>query len=142
MGKSKLENYVSLARKVSKTGWTPVFFLGPQELDWEKVISAQIPSAIFPLQSNNIGEEHDFIPQLTIALAERCRLSVSNDSGVGHMLAAGGNPLISLFGRTRPEKFMPLSTKVTIIKAQDYGGNELHYIPVEAVYDAVERVLS
>ena len=57
------------------------------------------------------------------------------------MCAVGGQPLISLFGRTIPEKFMPMTPNLTIIKAQDYGGKEMDYIPLTAVEEAVERVI-
>ena len=36
---------------------------------------------------------------------------------------------------------MPMTPSLTIIKAQDYGGHEMRYIPVTAVKEAVERVI-
>ncbi len=57
------------------------------------------------------------------------------------MCAAGGSPLISLFGRTSPEKFKPMTTKLTIIKAQDHGGREMHFIPVNVVNAAIHEAL-
>ena len=56
--------------------------------------------------------------------------------------ALGGRPLISLFGRTVPEKFTPMTPRLTIIRAQDYGGRELDLIPLDAVEEAVETLLS
>jgi ADP-heptose:LPS heptosyltransferase len=53
---------------------------------------------------------------LTIALAQRFAVSVANDSGVGHMLAAANTPLISLFGPTDPAKFAPISEKLSILR--------------------------
>jgi hypothetical protein len=58
------------------------------------------------------------------------------------MFATGGAKLISLFGRTVPEKFMPMAHNLTIIRAQDFGGREMHFIPVGAVSQAVEAVLA
>ena len=57
------------------------------------------------------------------------------------MCALGGQPLISLFGRTAPEKFTPMSPCLTIVRAQDYGGREMAFIPINAVKEAVETVL-
>ena len=136
-----LRNFLLLAKAQEKAGRIPVFILGPREVDWKSRIEAVVPAALFPLQKNNLGIRHNFVPQLTIALSKRLTLSVSNDSGTGHMCAVGGQPLISLFGRTVPEKFMPMTPKLTIIKAQDYGGREMHYIPLTIVKEAVERVI-
>ena len=137
-----LEKFIQLAQEQSTLGRAPVFILGPQELDWQAEIEAAVPEALFPLQKDNLGATHNFAPELTMALAKRLALAVSNDSGTGHMFATGGAKLISLFGRTVPEKFTPMTTNLTIIRAQDYGGREMHFIPVEAVTQAIETVLA
>ena len=137
-----LENFIELAKEQVEKSRVPVFILGPQEEDWQNEIKAAIPEALFPLQEDGLGKAHDFSPQLTMALSTRLALAVSNDSGTGHMFATGGAKLISLFGRTVPEKFMPMAHNLTIIRAQDFGGREMHFIPVGAVSQAVEAVLA
>ncbi len=132
-----MENFTRLAKAQAEQGRIPVFLLGPQEPEWLEPIRAQVPSALFPLQEKDNG----FDPLYTIALAERMTASVSNDSGVGHMVALGGRPLISLFGPTVPEKFMPMSEHLTIIEAKNYGGREMSLIPYDAVADALEGIL-
>jgi|APSaa5957512535_1039671.scaffolds.fasta_scaffold24353_2 ADP-heptose:LPS heptosyltransferase len=136
-----LEKFIALAKAQVSKGRVPVFILGPQEIDWQTEIAAAVPSALFPLQKNKLGEAHNFAPQLTMALTKHLALAVSNDSGTGHMFATGGAMLISLFGRTVPEKFTPMASDLTIIRAQDYGGREMDLIPVDAVSQAIERVL-
>ena len=133
-----LENFLEAA---NRAGGKPVIFLGPQEIDWIKRVRADAPDALLPLQQDNVGAAHDFAPQLTIAMARRLKLAVSNDSGTGHMFAVSGVPLISLFGRTVPEKFTPMASRLTIIRAQDYGGREMHLIPVDAVIEAIRAEL-
>ena len=123
------------------TGQTPVFILGLQEIDWQAEIAAVVPEALFPLQQDGLEEAHNYAPQLTITLAQRLALATSNDSGTGHMLATGGAELISLFGRTVPEKFTPMACNLTIIRAQDCGGREMDFIPVEALSEAIEEEL-
>ena len=137
-----LEKFVLLAKAQELAGRVPVFILGPQEKDWQREIKAAVPSAMFPLQTHNLGEQYGYLPQLTIALSRRLAVSVCNDSGTGHMCAIGGQPLISLFGRTAPEKFTPMSPCLTILRAQDFGGREMTFIPVDAVKGAVETVLT
>ena len=124
-----LKNFIRLAEAEAGQDRVPVFFLGPQEPEWMSPIKAQVPSAIFPLQIKDNG----FDPLYTIALAERMNASVSNDSGVGHMIAIGGNPLVSLFGPTVPEKFMPMSENLIIIEAKSFGGREMSFIPYDSV---------
>ncbi|MEE2761551.1 MAG: glycosyltransferase family 9 protein [Pseudomonadota bacterium] len=133
-----LENFLETA---NKAGGKPVFFLGPQETDWIERVRYEAPNALLPLQEGDVGAAHEFAPQLTIAMARRLKLAVSNDSGTGHMFAVSGTPLISLFGRTVPEKFTPMTNRLTIIRAQDYGGREMHLIPVAAVIETIKRVL-
>ncbi|MBC8241243.1 MAG: glycosyltransferase family 9 protein [Alphaproteobacteria bacterium] len=132
-----LENFIRLAAAQADQGRTPVFFLGPQEPEWLEPVRQQVPSALFPLQE----KENCFDPLYTIALAGRLTASVSNDSGVGHMIALGGNPLVSLFGPTVPEKFMPMSDQLTIIEAKTFGGREMSLIPYQAVADALKVAL-
>lgn len=136
-----LQKFVETAKAQISAGRVPVMLLGPQEQDWMTEIKAAVPEALFPLQTDNLGDKHGFTPGLTIALGQRLAVAVSNDSGVGHMLAISGAPLVSLFGRTVPEKFMPMSQALTLIRAQDYGGREMDFIPVDAVQSAVDAAL-
>ena len=136
-----LKKFIQLAQIQTVAGRVPVFFLGPQETHWRPEIAAVVPEAIFPLQDGNHKDELKHEPQWTIALSKRIAVSVSNDSGAGHMCAVGGQPLVSLFGRTSPAKFKPMTPKLTIIKAQDYGGREMHLIPVDAVDSAVKKAI-
>ncbi|MDG2034971.1 MAG: glycosyltransferase family 9 protein [Rhodospirillales bacterium] len=137
-----LENFILLAKAQELADRVPVFILGPQEKAWQSEIKTAVPAAMFPLQTHDLGDRHGYLPQLTIALSRRLAVSVCNDSGTGHMCALGGQPLISLFGRTAPEKFTPMSPCLTIVRAQDYGGREMAFIPVDAVKEAVETVLA
>ena len=132
-----LENFIRLAINAIKKNCVPVFFLGPQEHQWISHITSQVPTALFPLQIEN----HGFDPLFTIALAERMSASVSNDSGVGHMIALAGKPLISLFGPTVPEKFMPMSEHLTIIEAKSFGGRRMSFIPFDAVARSLRACL-
>ena len=81
-------------------------------------------------------------PLLSIALARRLRAAVANDAGVGHILAAGDIPLVSLFGPTSAEKFAPAAKRVEVVRAQDFGGSDMEAIPPEAVAAALDRLLT
>ena len=137
-----LQNFVAMAKEQTARRRIPVFVLGPKEIAWKSELAGAVPEALFPLQEDGVEEAHHFSPQFTIALSKRFAACLSNDSGVGHMLALGGRPLISLYGTTSPEKFRPMSGCLTIVRATDFGGEEIERIPVDAVIQAVDRALS
>ena len=80
-------------------------------------------------------------PILVIALAHKLKLGIANDSGTGHMFAAGGCPLISIFSKHSPLKYAPLARKLTIIDSKKWGTKDPHIIPTEEVKKAIENLL-
>lgn len=135
-----LDRFITLAAQQRALGRVPVFFLGPQERSWMANIATMVPDALFPEAEPPEGVHPG--PLLAIALAEQLAVSVSNDCGTGHMLAAGGRPLISLFGPTDPTKFAPSSPALTLLCAQNFGSRTMDAIPVSAVSAAIDRVLT
>lgn len=134
-----LHQYLALARRLRQQGRTPVFFIGPEEMDWVPEIRRQAPEAMMP----ELDPRADACPGplLSMALAERLALAVANDSGIGHILAAAGAPLISLFGQTSVEKFVDREDNRIIIQARDFGSGDVRRIPFSAVVEALEREL-
>lgn len=142
-----LERFVSLAAAAEADGWTPAFLLGPQEQEWRAPIAAALPDAAFPLEA--MPERS---PLAAMALAARCRVAVANDAGPGHLCAAAGVPLVSLFGPTPPAKFAPWTERGRILRAQDFGapaidrwnddGGSMAAIPLAGVRQAVEELAS
>ena len=63
-------------------------------------------------------------------------LVVANDSGAGHLAAAAGTRLISVFGVTEPEKTRPWSTRATLIGS---GGGWPSYQAVRSAVDSAVR---
>jgi len=127
-----LDRYVALAERLKAQGAVPVFILGPGESEWVEQCKG-VHGARLPLQDHGAP----VTPELTIALARRCGAAVANDSGAGHLLAAADIPLVSLFGPTAPDKFAPMTRALTILRAQDFGGDAMDAIPVEAVEKAL-----
>ncbi len=136
-----LERFAALGRRLADHDLVPVLVLGPSEGDWLDTLRDALPSARFPLQESDRAAA-EMGPLLTIALAARCRACVANDSGGGHILAASGTPLVSLFGPTSPAKFAPRVARLTIIEAARYGRRDMSAIPVEAVETAVRAMCS
>ncbi len=131
-----LDAFVALARMQVERGHVPVFLLGPQEREWVAPLRAAVPQARFPEQEDMAAGAG---PCLAAALGERLAAAVANCSGTGHLLAAGGAPMVSLYGPTRPEKYAPFARALVCLKAQDYGSDDIAAIPLDAVAVAVER---
>ena len=137
-----LERYISVANSIASEGKSPVFLIGPQEEEWATEIVHAVPSAILPLQTGNGPADHKYDPLLTIALGQRLSAAVSNDSGIAHMLAVAGAPLVALYGPTVYEKFPPMTTNIKVVRAEHYGSREMSAIPVEPVADALKDLLA
>ncbi|MGH7077228.1 MAG: glycosyltransferase family 9 protein [Acetobacteraceae bacterium] len=121
-----LDNYLTLGQALAGRGFRPVVLLGPDEQEWRLRVEDALPQALLPIGA-------DDSPLMTIALARRLSVAVANDSGTGHLLAAAGATLISLFGPTDPNKFAPASPNLVVIRAQDFGASAMAAIPVQAV---------
>lgn len=128
-----LDRFIALGRRYE----SPVVLLGPDETEWHAELKAALPAALFPFQATSLGADL----ALSLAVARRLKAAVANDAGMGHLLAAGDCPLVSLFGPTPADKFAPFAEKLTVIEAQAFGGDEMAAIPVEAVAAAVDRHL-
>lgn len=135
------DRFVALAEAQHRAGRAVAMLLGPNERAWHDEFRAMLPRALFPLQDAGIVPEVMASPLYTIALGQRLAAAVANDSGAGHLLAASGCPLVSLFGPTSAAKFAPAARRSEIVAAQRFGGEAMVTIPPEAVIDAVERVL-
>ena len=128
-----LDNFIAVARAQAEQGRVPVFLLGPQEQDWLQTLRRAAPDARFP-DTSAPG------PQLVVALADRLAAAVANDSGTGHMLAAGGARLVSLVHKPRKAlKFRPATPHLIQIRAQEFDSDDMASIPVEAVLSAIEK---
>lgn len=132
-----LRRYLELGGLQAAEGRVPVFLLGPAESAWAAEVRRVVPTAVLPLQGID-----GVNPMLTIALARRLAAAVANDSGTGHMLAAADVPLISLFGPTPPEKFAPAARRLTVVRAQEWGGEAMDLIPFDAVAAALAKTLA
>jgi len=135
--------FIALAREQLEQGRVPVFFLGPGEREWLADIRAAVPGARFPEWEGPEWEEKGPTgPIFAIALAERLAAAVANDSGTGHMLAAGGVPLVSLFSKHDPAKYAPRARRLIIVDSKSFGGTDPARIPVDAVSRALAELLA
>nr|WP_295108524.1 glycosyltransferase family 9 protein [uncultured Caulobacter sp.] len=137
-----LENYLELARRVATEGWVPVFFFGPDEAEDAAIAAREVPTALQPERHRTDGFTAVKGPLLVIALAGRLAAGVANDAGPGHMLAAGGAPLLSLQqDRRKSVKFRPAAQRLEMLVAEDYGSG-MGVLPVDAAWSALQKLVS
>jgi ADP-heptose:LPS heptosyltransferase len=134
------ERFIALAKRQIAAGRAAVFLLGPDETGWLGELREAVPGALFPLQQAE-PDSDAASPLLTLAVAQRLAAAIANDSGTGHLIAASGCPLVSLFGPTRADKFAPAARRLEIVDAQHFGASEMDAIPLDAVAAALERLL-
>jgi heptosyltransferase-2 len=94
-----------------------------------------------------------FSLQVVAALLKRCYLVVANDSGLGHVAAAVGVTVISIFGPTDPVRTAPRGRDVYIVKSdkpcspchwkkpKKCDGDCLTSIQVSDVANVAEKIL-
>jgi ADP-heptose:LPS heptosyltransferase len=137
-----LERYIELAKAQEARGRTPVFFFGPDEDEDAARAATAVPDALFPEDERTDAYTDIKGPLLVIALAGRLAAAVANDAGPGHMLAAGGAPLLSLQkDRRKAVKFRPAARKLELLVAEDYGSG-MDALPLDPVTEALERLLA
>ena len=134
----KLDNFMKVAKHFSKNKKIPVFFLGPKEEKWLKIIKKSIPSSLFPewgkFKRKNING-----PAFVIALSERIKCALANDSGTAHMIDAGGAPIVKVFGRSLPGKYTGLTPGSLNIDSRIFGSTDINTITPNYVIKKIEK---
>jgi ADP-heptose:LPS heptosyltransferase len=104
------ERFGELARALAGDGYVPVVIGTPPEAPLAATIRALCPEAVGLVGRTDLG--------LLAALAQHAALTVGNDTGVCHLAAAAGCPLIVLFsGGTDPARCAPRGRLVRVLAA-------------------------
>ncbi|WP_165187278.1 glycosyltransferase family 9 protein [Caulobacter soli] len=137
-----LERYIELARRIEAADRKAVFFFGPDEGPDLQIARDAVPTALFPEKDRTDDFPDVKGPLLAIALAGRLTAAVANDAGPGHMLAAGGAPLLSLQQDHRKAvKFRPAARRLELLVAEDYGQG-MAALPLDVVDAALQRLIA
>ena len=81
---------------------------GPSERERIAVVAAGLPGSVHNLAGL-------LSLRRSIAVLSRCRLFVGNDSGLMHIAAALGLPLVAIFGPTEPGRTAPLANRFRLL---------------------------
>jgi ADP-heptose:LPS heptosyltransferase len=153
-----LDRFVDLAGRLRRRWPDPVILLTGTRL--EKNLIQEFTNSFKgrALDASNLGSI-----EKTALILRRCRLLVSNDTGVMHLGAALGTPTVGLFGATSADHWAPLGKSATYVRAtklrcspcvnnylnlmplactNNITGQCMSDIAVERVEFAIERVLS
>ena len=80
-------------------------------------------------------------PEIVMGCTAFLSCSLSNDSGVSHMLSTNNCPLVKLFGPKDSKKFTLPSPMIHTINAYNYGSKDINAIPINNVIDAIKKNL-
>ena len=124
-----LERYLLLAEGLAAAAGLFILFLsGPAE---ERLFKERIGRFV----RGRTGMAHVADEELAVVagLLAESRLYVGNDSGISHLAAAAGAPVIALFGPTDPELWRPCGEAVRVVAA-----GTMEEITVDAVLAAAK----
>jgi len=103
------DRFLALGRSLKRNGIVPTFILGEAEQErWDR-------ATLDALQQEFPWYLHMGLYELAEKLA-RARLYLGNDSGVTHLAAAMGIPVLALFGPSSEIQWRPVGPAVTILR--------------------------
>ena len=119
----------TVAQALAAGGYLPVVVGTATEAPLARAIRQVSPDAIDLVGQTDLA--------LLAALAQRARLTIGNDTGISHLAAAAGCPVIVLFSRASdPARHAPRGSQVRVLAEPDLGD-----LVAEAVISEAKRVL-
>lgn len=132
------ERFAQLIMQVTDRVPTKVLLMGEKQ-------EAALNEEILALSGNSaLNTAGDLEIWHTAALIKKCRLFVSNDSGLAHIAAAVQTPLVVLFGETNIHRIAPRGSSVVLVRKEPtdaHPDNILLRITVEDVWQAVMNAM-
>jgi ADP-heptose:LPS heptosyltransferase len=106
-----LKHFTTVVDEMTQSFGRVLLFIGPQR-DSGALMAGRLrdPRKVIPVGSLHLRR--------VAALLHRCRLFIGNDTGLMHMAAAAGTPLVAIFGPTSPSIYLPRQ-----VPASALGGN-------------------
>lgn len=106
-----VEYFAEVAKQKLSEGWNVWLFGSPKDRHITEAVNALVNDACV-----NIAGRTELFE--TIALLSLVQGAVTNDSGLMHMLAALGKPLVAVYGSTSPAFTPPLAKDATVLQLQ------------------------
>ncbi|MEI9984944.1 MAG: glycosyltransferase family 9 protein [Aliidongia sp.] len=122
-------HYGVLAGRLHAAGYVPVVLGAPNEQAIAATIIATCPAAIDLTGKTDLAA--------LAGLAAQAAFTIGNDTGVTHIAAAGGNPVVVLFSRaSEPARCAPRGGSVTVLSRP-----VLADLAIETVFDAAQAAV-
>ena len=99
-----MEKWAAVAEEMLNQGCQVVFLGGPTDQ------APKVEGALDWVGKTSLAE--------TMAAVAESRIHFAADTGTGHMAAAYGIPVVSLFGPTPPERFAPYTEKRVVLRKE------------------------
>jgi heptosyltransferase III len=126
------ECFAAVAEGLRAEGYWPLLIAGPQD---EEVTAAARAAAR--------GEAVAIVSRLPVGaltgVLRRCAAYLGNDSGVTHLAALAGVPVVALFGPSEPALWSPVGERLTVVRS---ATGAMSGIGVEEALGAVVALLS
>jgi heptosyltransferase-2 len=101
--------FAAVAEAMREKGWTVWLFGSDKDVEATQAIDQQVGEGCLDLGGKtSLGEAID--------LMAMCDAVVSNDSGLMHVAAATGRPLVAIYGSSDPGFTPPLNDKASILR--------------------------
>lgn len=136
------ERFAALARHLVATGCQVLLIIGPAD---------GVPASMVQREMRGmpITPVADLPLWLVAAILERCAGYVGNDSGISHLAAAVGVPMVGIFGPTDPAVWAPRGRAVTVLRGSSARGvpnrqplQGVEAVPVETVIGALQSIVA
>jgi heptosyltransferase-2 len=122
-----LERWIELARQLLNSKVTSLLIIGGE------AESAKIQRFKNALPQQRVEFEFNLpLPTLAGRIAS-CSLFIGHDSGITHLAAAAGVPVVALWAETSPDIWRPLGDRVTVLRSS----SGLQGLDVPSVLEAV-----
>ncbi len=106
-------HYAKLAERLIEQGYSIRLFGSNKDVEVGEQIRSSLPESLQRYCANLAGQTA--LNQAVDLIAD-CTAMVTNDSGLMHIAAAVGRPLVAVYGPTSPQYTPPLSDKAVIIR--------------------------
>ena len=133
-----LNNYIEICKYLESKNYQIVFYLGPNEKGYEKILKQNFQNAIF-LENEKLLNSFSNI-EIIMTSTKFLKFAISNDSGVSHMLSTNYCPLIKLFGPKDSKKFTPNLKNLITVSSSEVNSEKIEDISVKRVISEIEDI--
>ena len=102
-----IERFLAVAIELSSLGWRPVILLGPAEAEIEMALKQRSEPLPAVVRCESFSD--------LLTLLESAGGYIGNDSGVSHLAAFLGLPVLVIFGASDPVRWRPFGTNVWVV---------------------------